>query len=129
MSNIFGAKRYHQLGYQNLKNYSRTLDVLRKLDHWCQSKRHYCDIKTNVGLLFSSSDATTIIPSVLKIKRTIKNRGIHELDDGFACIRTKCPVCTDPTDRQNVSDPLSHNKIFVNKTTGLYIQSVYLILD
>lgn len=81
--------------------------------------RFYCDIKTNVELLFRSSEMPTI-PSVLKIKRAIKNQADHELSDGFSCIRTKCPACTlstQPTKADRVAAK-DRKDIFINKSTG-----------
>lgn len=75
--------------------------------------RSYCDIKTNEELLFSKSAETTI-PSVLKIKRTIKNSGSFEIQDGFSCIQSKCPVCD--VNRKGVT-----NDIYINKTSGNYL--------
>lgn len=76
-------------------------------------KRNYCDIKTNVELLFSSNQQTTI-PSQYHIKKTIKNLNGYDLNDGHACIRTKCPVCVSPP-IQNIADRCD---IYVNKTSG-----------
>lgn len=81
--------------------------------------RNYSDIKTNVELLFRNNE-TPIIPTVLKIKRAIKNQTNYELNDGFACIQTKCPACTVPkqsTDPNSV-DAKDEKDIYVNKSTG-----------
>lgn len=77
--------------------------------------RNYCDIKTNVELLFCNSEMPTI-PSVLKIKRVIKNKKNHELNDGFSCIRTKCPACTLP--KANGIDAKQQPDIYINKISG-----------
>lgn len=83
---------------------------------------NYCDIKTNEDLLFTKSQETTI-PSVLKIKRTIKSAGTYEIHDGFSCIESKCPACDfRPTLKSSTgNDGCVSNPICINKTTGGFI--------
>lgn len=87
--------------------------------HLISINRNYSDIKTNVELLFRNIESPTI-PSVLKIKRAIRNQINHELNDGFSCIRTKCPACTLPTESTSVVrvDPKDQKNIYINKCTG-----------
>lgn len=47
--------------------------------------------------------------SIFNAKKTIKLSGA-ELDDGFTCLRTTCPVCD--TTKNNAN-------FFINKTTGM----------
>lgn len=87
--------------------------------------RKYCDIKTNVELLFRNNE-TPVIPSVLKIKRAIKSQTNYELNDGFACIRTKCPACTLPKQSATANnvDAKNENNIYINKSSGEFIVCV-----
>lgn len=102
--------------------------------YFLQPLRNCSDVKTNQELLFSNQ---TIVPSVHKIKRTIKSRLDLDFIDGFACIQTSCPVC--PLQDESLQQPQQQqtkeaNKagasksnrlsLFINKTSGkkIYFQ-------
>lgn len=78
-----------------------------------ERKQMYCDIKTNVELLFSN-DNKLVIPSDFQIKKTIKNLPNNEMYDGFSCIRTKCPICIITSTKSTAE----RKDIYVNKTSG-----------
>ncbi|XP_055687058.1 mitochondrial DNA helicase [Lutzomyia longipalpis] len=69
----------------------------------CISAEAFCSSAAESGSLLT----TTV--SVPNIKRVIKNSGF-ELEDGFSCIRTQCPVCS------NDGEP--KETIYINKITG-----------
>ncbi|XP_059615649.1 mitochondrial DNA helicase [Phlebotomus argentipes] len=66
-------------------------------------RSNFCISAVESGSLLS---ATISVPN---IKRVIKNSGL-ECEDGFSCIRTVCPVCTDKGDHRE--------SIYINKITG-----------
>lgn len=78
-----------------------------------EQNRSYCDIKTNVELLFTNSEKPTI-PSNFQIKKSIKSLPKYEMVDGFACIQTKCPICVVPP----TEAVAKRSNIYVNKTSG-----------
>lgn len=60
---------------------------------------------------FISQDIPTDI-SITNIKKTLKANKLN-FDDGFANIITECPLCV-------YEDNQTRNKVYINKTTGIY---------
>lgn len=60
-------------------------------------------------------DPTLPVSSVFNVKKTVKSSPF-ECTEGFACIRTVCPVCNVVPGEQN--GQVKNETIYVNKTTG-----------
>ncbi|XP_055534160.1 mitochondrial DNA helicase [Wyeomyia smithii] len=58
------------------------------------------------------------VTSLFNVRKIIKSSGL-EFSEGFACIRTVCPVCSAFPESVNSSE-VKKETIFVNKTTGCF---------